>query len=109
MNRFILRQRVLPAMIFYGLLPRSFYYLPRVEAVILLIIFVAMFIAYLLLRYKNVIQILENNAILILDSICAIAGAVMACLFNSSAYFEPWFVLTALPLFFNNYRALKHK
>ena len=106
-HKFFLRQRVLPLIIFYVLLPRSVFYLPSTFAVISIISFSAILIVYMLFRNKIVMEKLDNTSLIVLDSIFFLAGVIMACIFNDDTDLALLFCVTAIPLFVNNYRVLK--
>ena len=106
MKKFLLKQRVLPAVLFYVLLPRSVFHLPNVLAFVFLVIFSAILIFYMVVRYTIVKELVDKKSVIILDCGCAVVGVVFACLFNEHELLTTLFMLTAVPLFINNYKVL---
>lgn len=107
MRKFILKTRVLPAIILYGLLPRSIFYLPIIYAYIAVVFFSALSIMYMLFRYRLVIKETGKKHFIVLDSICALVGVILACVYSYDTFLSLLFCVTATPLFVNNYKALK--
>jgi hypothetical protein len=107
MRKFILSIRVLPAIVLYGLLPRSIFHLPLLFAYFAVVLFSVLSIMYMILRYRFVINELVKKHFIILDSICALAGVILACFFGYDTFLSFLFCVTAIPLFINNYKVLK--
>jgi hypothetical protein len=106
-RKIFLRQRVLPAIIFYVLLPRSVFYLSRTFAIISVISFSVILIVYMLFRYKIVIEKVDNKSLIVLDSMFVLAGVILACIFNYNTSLASLFCVTTIPLFVNNHKVMK--
>lgn len=107
-QRIFLKQRVIPTIILFGLLPRSVFYIPTlpITAYILTGVFAALSLAYLIIRYIVVIKYTDYKRFIVLDTICAIAGSIIACVYNEINYFTLLLCVTAIPLYVNNYKVL---
>ncbi len=107
MKKIILKIRVLPVIVLYGLLPRSVFYLPIIYAKIAVIFFSALSILYMIIRYRFVIKETDKKYLIVLDSICTLAGVIFACIYSYDTSLSLLFCITAIPLFINNYKVMK--
>ena len=105
---FILRQRVLPVIIIYGLLPRSTFYFPRIDAMVAAVCFCILSLSYIIYRYKIITKVADKKGLIVLDSICALIGLIFSCIFNYNTPLALLFCVTAIPLFINNHTVLKN-
>lgn len=107
-QRIFLKQRVIPTIILFGLLPRSVFYTSTlsITAYILTCVFAVLSLAYLLIRYIVVIKHINCKRLIIFDTLCVIVGSIIACVYNGIGYFTLFFCVTAIPLYVNNYKVL---
>lgn len=108
MKKFFLNQRVILLVIFYSLLPRSIFYFPKIPAIVFFMIFLSMLIFYIVLRYRIIAEKVSNKSFIILDTLLTLAGVVLACVFNSSEVAAMLCIITAIPMFINNYKVVKN-
>lgn len=108
----ILRQRVIPVVILFGLLPRSYYYLLRVEkyplSVVWFMFFVCISAIYIIYRFILIYKTERTRKRLvmtILDTLIIIIGICTACYFVGGNNKSNYFLLccTAIPFYVNNY------
>ena len=106
-EKFLLNQHVIPVIIMYSLLPRSFYYKKWTLIIgVFAIIFSLLTLMYFIIRYNIAKRYCDKNK-LILDSIIALAGVIVACAFNCMIGYFIW--ITMIPLFINNYKIVNKK
>lgn len=108
----IIRQRVIPIVILFGLLPRSFCYLLRVDeyplSILLFVILLCLSITYIVYRfiYVNKMKPTKKRFILnMLDTFILIIGILAACYFSGKSLDNNHliFAWTAVPFYLNNY------
>jgi hypothetical protein len=99
-QRFLLKQRVLPTILLFFLLPRSFYYFELYPLVAFIFIFLSLL--YMIVRYKIAIKY-SNNKKLVIDSLITLVGSILACVYSSFVFLTWIFIV---PLLINNYKIL---
>lgn len=107
-QRIFLKQSVIPTIILFGLLPRSVFYTstPSITAYILTGVFAFLSLAYLLIRCIAVIKYIDYKGLIIFDTLCVIAGAIAACVYNRIGVFTLLFCVTSIPLHVDNYKIM---
>lgn len=114
-QKIFLNQRVIPAIIMFGLLPRTVYYnfsqmdiWGSIMAEILGSLFAVLSLGYLITRYVVIIKYISDKRAIIFDTICVIVGVFMACVYeyNQIGNYKMLFCVTAIPLYVNNYKVL---
>ena len=80
----ILKQRVIPSIVLFGLLPRSVFYVFRADAFVYMLIsfFAILALLYLTFRYTTAIKYIDNKILIVLDSLCFVVGMLLACVFG---------------------------
>lgn len=114
-QKMILNQRVIPAIIMFGLLPRSVYHSfsqvdiwGNIMVEIWVGILTTLSLTYLIARYLVVAKHINDKRAIIFDTICIIVGMFMACVYeyNQTGNYKLLFCVTAIPLYVNNYKVL---
>lgn len=107
-QRIFLKQRVIPTVILFGLLPRSMFYTSTlsITAYILTGVFAFLSLAYLLVRCIAVIKYIDYKGLIIFDTLCVIAGSIAACFYNRIGVFTLLFCVTSIPLHVDNYKIM---
>lgn len=114
-QKMFLNQRVIPAIIMFGLLPRSVYHIfsqvdiwGTIMAEILGSLFAGLSLGYLITRYVVIVKYISDKRVIIFDTICVIVGMFMACVYeyNQTGNYKLLFCITAIPLYVNNYKVL---
>lgn len=114
-QKMFLNQRVIPAIIMFGLLPRSVYHSfsqvdiwGNIMAEILGSLFAGVSLGYLITRYVVIVKYISDKRAIIFDTICVIVGMFMACVYeyNQTGNYTLLFCITAIPLYVNNYKVL---
>lgn len=107
-QRIILKQRVIPAIILFGLLPRSVFYTSTLSVMsyILTGALAVLSLAYLLIRCIAVIKYIDYKGLIIFDTLCVIVGSIVACVYNRIGCLTLLFCVTSIPLNVDNYKVL---
>lgn len=107
-QKIFLKQKVIPTIIMFGLLPKSVFYISMlpITAYILISVFASVTLAYLLIRYIVIIKYIDHKRIIIYDTLCAIVGLITACVYNEDDYYALLCCVMAIPLYVDNYKVL---
>lgn len=100
-EKVLLNQRVIPVIIMYFLLPRCFSYTSWTLIIWVFAIFFSLLtLLYFIFRY-NIAKKYYDKPKLIVDSIIAIAGIILACIYYNLNFI---ILITVVPLLFNNFK-----
>ncbi len=106
----LLRQRVVPTILLFCLMPASFSYLGQNTAlsICVFLVFALIGLAYILFRFKLLLLINEGKKALF-DSILVFVGVIAACYFHTPGKSTMDFIstltcCTSIPLHVTNYR-----
>ncbi len=109
-HKFLLNQRLIPSIVMFVIFSRCFYYKSWDALIITFsIIFLILSIAYLVIR--NIIaNKYTTKSKLIFDTLSVIVGIIIACILNV-IHFDFYYitVLTAVPMFLDNYFIINRK
>lgn len=106
----LLRQRVMPTILLFCMIPASYSYLGQNTAlsICFFVAFVLIGLAYIAFRFMLLLWINEGKKALF-DSILVFAGVIAACYFQTSGKSSIYFIFiltccTSIPLHVTNYR-----
>lgn len=111
MNKFkakVLKAKIIPAIVMYGLLPRSITYIAELSILVLLsiILFAFFTMAYLFLRTRIVCEYGCAKKTVFWDSLLMVLGIAASCFISYWGHFNMLFCLTLIPSYINNHKVL---